>query len=51
MSYETAYYAVSDAYFGTLERIEKCNLKTGAALLQIEEAERIINDNAKTTGQ
>ena len=41
-NYETAFYAVSEAYIGTAENITQCNIRLDKARKQIDEG---TNDN------
>ena len=46
VDYESAFYAVSDAYIDTAESVAKCNARLKAANKQIEELES-QHDNSK----
>lgn len=46
-SYESAFYAVSEAYTSTAEQVGKQNVKTEAALKQIDKLEEIYRGGSK----
>ena len=47
VDYESAFYAVSDAYIDTAESVAKCNARLKAANKQIEELESQYDNSKK----
>lgn len=51
VDYESAFYAVSDAYMDTAESVAKCNARLKAANKQIEELEAEYDNSKSVTSR
>lgn len=50
VDYETAFYAVSEAYMNTSELVAKCNLRLETAIQQIEKQEALHDRSKDNSG-